>query len=169
MKVTPLAPLLLAALLAPAAGEAHGVAVEIDRGEGGVAARARYEGGRPLAGARYEVVSPAQPERAFEEGRTDRHGWLVFVPDAPGTWRVRIADASGHGHVFQVEVPPAPPASALAEAARPAAGAPERPAPPAAPSPSALPAALRSLLGAAALALAFGALYLVQRRRRGGR
>jgi nickel transport protein len=162
MKATLLAPLLLAALLAPAAADAHGIEVEIDRREGGVAARARYEGGRPLAAARYEIVSPAHPERAFEEGRTDRHGWLAFVPDAPGAWRVRIADASGHGHVFTVEVPPAP---AVAGARPPAAV--EQPAPPA--SRAALPAALRSLLGAAALALVFGALYVVQRRRRDGR
>ena len=121
MKPPALALLALAALVAPAAAVAHGVSVEIDRRDGAVAVRARYEGGRPLADARFEVVSPAQPERAFAAGRTDRHGWLVFVPDAPGTWRVRIADASGHGGLAEIEAAPPAPASALAT---PAAAAP---------------------------------------------
>ncbi len=188
MKPTAPALLALAALLAPAAAGAHGVSVEVDRRDGAVAARARYEGGRPLAGARFEVVSPAHPERAFEAGRTDRHGWLVFVPDAPGTWRVRIADASGHGGLAAVEVlpasqPPAAPAPPVpgdenrdplalrqAQGERTSSGgSPSASEPPPAAPATALPAPLRTALGAAALALAFAALFLVHRRRRGGR
>lgn len=123
MKPSALAPLLAAALLAPGAASAHGVSVEVERRGGGVAARARWEGGGPLAGARYAIVSPADPGRAVEEGLTDAHGWVAFVPDAPGTWRVRIVDASGHGHLAEIEVPP----SAVSAAVAAEAGSPVRP------------------------------------------
>jgi hypothetical protein len=94
----------LAVLSAPGAAGAHGVEAEVARSDADIAVRARYHGGRPLAGASYEVVSPAHPERAHETGRTDRHGWVAFEADAPGTWRIRIADASGHGRLVEVEV-----------------------------------------------------------------
>jgi nickel transport protein len=167
MKLERLVPLVLAALLAPAPAVAHGVVVEIERRDGAVAARARYEGGRPLAGARYEVVSPASPERAFDEGRTDRHGWVAFVPDAPGTWRVRIVDDSGHGRVAMIEVTSTATATSTAT---PTSTSTPSATPSATPTSAFAPSrAVRSLLGATALALAFGALHAVQRRRRGGR
>jgi len=168
--------LAVAALLAPAPAGAHGVHVEVQREGGAVAVRARYEGGRPLAGARYEVVSPAHPERAFAEGTTDRHGWVAFSPDAAGAWSVRIVDAAGHGKVATVEIRAAEMAAGEAGAATstptatPTATATatsaETSIPIAAPTAARLPYALRSLLGAAALALAFGAIWAVQRRRR---
>jgi hypothetical protein len=34
---------------------------------------------------------------AAQVGRTDRNGRIVFVPDRPGTWRVRAFSEDGHG------------------------------------------------------------------------
>jgi nickel transport protein len=171
MKPERLAALAVAALLAPAAGRAHGIDVEVRREGGTVAVRARYEGGRPLAGARYEVVSPARPERAFDEGTTERHGWVAFVPDAPGAWRVRIVDASGHGRVVEVEVPSAPPAAIAGAPARPpvsaASGAAPREPPADARDRRAAPGAslLRIGGGLVILGTIFSGLFLVLRRR----
>ena len=131
-----------ACLALPAA--AHEVAAEVAR-DGAIAVRARGHGGEGLAGAEVEVFSPADPATPSWKGRTDRRGWVAFVPDAPGRWRVRIVDATGHGIVTDVEVPA--PGAAVAP-------------PASAPAPSALPTLVRPLAGVALVAAIFGFLYL---------
>jgi nickel transport protein len=117
----------LAVLSVPGAAGAHGVEAEVERSGAGIAVRARFHGGAPLAGASYEVLSPDHPERPHAAGRTDRHGWVAFVANAPGTWRIRIADASGHGRLVEVEVAPADLAVAHPAAEpRPSTSAPRR-------------------------------------------
>jgi hypothetical protein len=174
LKPPPLALAALVALSAPAAAIAHAVVEEVDRRGDDLAVRLRYAGGKPLAGARYEVVSPASPQGSHDAGRTDREGWVVLSPDAPGTWTIRIVDATGHGRIVTVEVSaraPAgdPPGAPAADAAAPAAI--EAPADPAAaresePSASLLARLTRPLAGGAVLFLAFAAVHAVQRRRR---
>jgi nickel transport protein len=109
-----------------------------------VAVRALFADGRGLARARYQVFSPAEPGIPWQEGETDRDGWLAFVPDAPGRWRVKVVDASGHGLDVGVDVE--------ASAAR------------AAPSPGAAAAFLRPALGAVVAAAVFAALIAWRRR-----
>ncbi len=138
-----LLPLLVAACLASPAA-AHEVTSEVVRGRA-VAVRAMAHDGAALAGAAAEVFSPSDGAAPFWQGRTDRNGWVSFVPDAPGRWRVRVMDATGHGMVIPVDVP-APGAAG----AQPAGD----------PSPSALAAVARPLLGVALVAAVFGLLYL---------
>jgi nickel transport protein len=52
------------------------------------------------------VFAPSDPRVPFQKGRTDRAGWLAFVPSEPGGWRVQVVDATGHG--LAVEVPGEP-------------------------------------------------------------
>jgi nickel transport protein len=149
------------ALALPAVPRAHAVSGEVERRGSAFAVRARYEGGKPLAGAAYQVLRPGRPERVQGEGRTDAQGWVEFVPDVPGAWRVRIVDASGHGRVVTVEVADAasaPEPSVAPVAVPPASAAVARPFP-----------VLRTAAGALAIAIAFSTLRAVQRRRRGGR
>jgi nickel transport protein len=101
------------ALALPAAALAHGVSHEVERRGAAYAVRARYPGGAPLAGATYQVLPPGEPARVRAQGKTDAQGWVSFVPDVPGRWRIRILDATGHGRVVTVDVP-APPASPAA-------------------------------------------------------
>lgn len=142
------APLLLAALavVAPRHAGAHEVLHEIawDRA---VALRACAADGDPLAYATYEVYSPADPRIPHQKGRTDREGWLAFVPSTPGRWRVKVLDDTGHG--LEVALDASPPALA-SRAAAPATAA----------------LVLRPLVGLAAIAATFGVLLAVQRRRR---
>jgi hypothetical protein len=105
---------LAAALALPLPAAAHGVSQEIERRGAACAVRARYEGGAPLAGAFYQVISPGEPQRILREGRTGSQGWVEFVPDVPGRWRVRIVDATGHGRVVAVDVAEVAPASPVA-------------------------------------------------------
>jgi nickel transport protein len=135
----------LLALALPAAAAAHEVTHEVVYGKA-VAVRARYAGAEPLAYAEYQVFSPADPKIPWQKGRTDRDGWLAFVPSQPGTWRVQVSDGSGHGMILSVS-----------------AGAPL-------PEPSRAEGALSWVvrLGAALLAvgIVFAGLAALQRRRR---
>jgi nickel transport protein len=139
---------LAAALALPLAAGAHEVEHEVVRGRA-VAVRAWYAGGEPLAYAEYQLFAPSDPRVPFQKGRTDRAGWVAFVPSEAGRWRVKIADASGHGLELAVSADP--------EAAAPAA-------PPPPPSRT-----LRSLAGVAVIGLAFAALFAVHRLRRRSR
>jgi nickel transport protein len=139
-----LAAVLLAAALPTAA---HEVLHEVQRGRA-VAVRAWFPDGESLTYVPAEVFSPADPAIPHWKGRTDRNGWIAFVPDVEGQWRVRIVDASGHGLDTTVEV--AVPGG-----------------PTGAPSPaSSLAVSLRPLLGAAAIAAIFGFLWWRGRRSR---
>lgn len=143
------APLLAAAAvaaLAPGAPRAHEVLHEVERSRA-VAVRAYFADGEALAYAQYEVYSPADPKVPHQKGRTDRDGWLAFVPTAPGAWRVKVLDGGGHGLALEVE-------SARASADGSASAAPA----------STAAFVLRPLVGLAAIAAVFALLVGVHRR-----
>jgi nickel transport protein len=132
-------------------GIAHEVLHEVQRGRA-VAVRAWFPDGESLAYVQAEVFSPADDKVPYWKGRTDRNGWLAFVPDVPGKWRVRIVDATGHGLDTHVDVT-APDATG---------------APPSAPSSGmgAAAVAMRPIAGVALIAALFGFLYLRGKRRK---
>jgi nickel transport protein len=140
--------LALACLLALSAGNAHAHETlhEVARGKA-VAVKAYFADGEVLAYTAYEVYSPADAKIPYQKGRTDRSGWLAFVPDAPGKWRVKVIDDTGHGLDIQVD------AEAQGAAHSPAGEA-----------PSGLAFVLRPLVGLAAIGAVFAALYLAYRR-----
>ncbi len=137
-----------AALAAPARARGHEVLHEVAR-DRAVAVRAYFADGEVLAYDPYEVYSPADATLPHQKGRTDRQGWLAFVPDAPGKWRVKVTDASGHGLDLEID------ASAAGRSGADAPG-------------SALAFALRPVAGLAAIGLVFGALFALYRRKAGG-
>lgn len=142
--------LALAAATSPAF--AHEVLHEVQRGRA-VAVHAWFPDGESLAYVQAEVFSPADGKIPYWKGRTDRNGWLAFVPDVPGSWRVRIVDATGHGLDTLVEVAPETgPAAASGDGAGKRA--------------STLSLALRPVAGVALIAAIFGFLYLRGRRKR---
>lgn len=136
---------LAALALSAAPAAAHETLHEIRR-DRAVAVRATFADGQALAYAAYEVYSPADPRIPWQKGRTDRAGWLAFVPDVPGRWRVKVVEADGHGLDLEVD--------ALAAGAAPPAPA------------SGAAFVLRPLLGLAVIGAAFAALYLARRRGR---
>ena len=136
--------------VAPLRAGAHEVLHEVQR-ERAVAVRAFFPDGEVLAYQQAEVYSPADPRIPYWKGRTDRNGWLAFVPDVPGKWRVRVVDATGHGLDTQVDVDPA------AAGTGPGGGSPS--------GIGTLAFALRPLVGVAVVAAVFGGLYLYRRRR----
>jgi nickel transport protein len=94
--------LVLALLGAASPVRAHEVLHAVERGKA-VAVKAYLAGGEALAYAEYQVFSPADPKIPHQKGRTDRAGYLAFVPDPPGKWRVVITDATGHGLDIEVD------------------------------------------------------------------
>ncbi len=122
---------------------AHEVQYEVVRGSA-LAMKVYFADGEPLMYTEYEVYSPQDSGIPYQKGRTDRRGYLSFVPDTPGQWRVRVIDQSGHGLDVRVE-------SASAWPARePARGR----------------AWLRPLGGLLAIAAIFLVLYLLSRKGR---
>lgn len=146
--------LLAAAILALAPPSlAHEVLHEVERGRA-VAVRVHYPDGEGLAYVEAEVFSPADARIPHWKGRTDRNGFVSFVPDVPGKWRLRVVDSTGHGLDTVVEVPA--PGAAAGEAA-----APERDA-----RGSSTGVRLRPLAGVAVIVAVFGLLFLFGRARR---
>jgi len=144
--------LALAGLLALAASPAaaHETLHELQRGKA-IAVKAYAADGEVLANAACEVYSPADPGVPHQKGRTDRGGWVAFVPDSPGKWRVKVIGDTGHG--LEVEVDAEVPGGAPAALAPPAG------------SVSSAAFALRPLLGLAAIAAVFAALFFTYRRK----
>jgi nickel transport protein len=152
----------LAALVPVAPAAAHEILHEVQRGRA-VAVRIFESDGDPVAGALYEVYAPSRPDRPWQTGRTDGAGWLAFVPASPGSWRVRVIEAAGHGLDIAVEHPgPAPTPQPGASAGAPLASPPLRAD---ATAPSGAAFVLRPLLGIAVIGVVFSALYLAWRKR----
>jgi len=147
--------LVVAALLAGPA-LAHETLHQVVPGRG-LAVRAYESDGDPLALVPFEVYSPAEPGRPWTTGLTDRDGWLAFVPNGPGRWRVRVIEPTGHGLDLSVDVPLPAGIAAAAPAAPPAAGPIE--------GAGGVAFVLRPLLGLAVIGLVFTALVLAWRKK----
>jgi nickel transport protein len=137
----------LAASLGAAPAAAHETLHEVRR-DRAVAVRATFADGEPLAYRAFEVYAPSDPKIPWQKGRTDRAGWLAFVPSGPGTWRVRVIDETGHG--LDLEIDGASPGAVPAGS-------------------GAVPAVafvLRPLAGLTAIGAVFAVLYLRHRKGR---
>lgn len=103
-RTEPLFALLAAAFLILLASEAlaHGVDHKVSRAEAVVVVFSSHHQAA-MADVGYRVFSP-DGRSLFAQGRTDALGRAVFVPDAPGTWRVLMATDDGHGAKVEVVV-----------------------------------------------------------------
>jgi nickel transport protein len=108
--------LVLALLCAATPAGAHEVLHAVERGKA-VAVKVYFADGEALAYSEYQVFSPTDAKIPYQKGRTDRAGYLAFVPDPPGKWRVVITDATGHGLDVEVDVARQEPGKAAASAA----------------------------------------------------
>jgi nickel transport protein len=143
---------LLILLVSAPVARAHEVLHTVERGKA-VAVKAYFADGEVLAYREYQVFSPADARIPYQKGRTDRSGYIAFMPDAPGAWRVVVTDDTGHGLDTKVEV------AALGEAQPQGKSA----------AVSSWAFALRPILGASAIAVIFVALLYAYRRRGPGK
>lgn len=149
-------PAVLIAVLAvaPGATHAHEVLHELRPG-GALALKAYFPDGEVLAYSAYEIWSPVDPKIPYQKGRTDRLGWLSFVPDVPGRWRVKVIEEGGHGLDLEIDTTTLASAGAKSSSSNGAAG-----------SVHSAAFVLRPILGVAIIAALFLALIALYRRRR---
>lgn len=70
----------------------------------GVSVRVFYEPDDPASYSSYEVFGP-RDKLPHQKGRTDRNGFVTFLPDRKGTWIITVKGESEHGfHGAQFEV-----------------------------------------------------------------
>jgi nickel transport protein len=131
------------------AARAHEVLHTIEHGKA-IAVKAFFADGEVLAYTDYQVFSPSDPRIPYQKGRTDRSGYLAFVPDGPGAWRVKVTDTTGHGLDLVVEVGAPSTNSKTRQGAELASWA----------------FAIRPVLGVGIIAALFALLVLLYRRKR---
>lgn len=94
--------ILASLLLLTALGYAHSVDYQVDSVKA-IAVTARFADEDVASYSPFEVFRP-QEKIAFQTGRTDQLGRVVFAPDKPGTWLVKVQAESTHG-LHGVSVP----------------------------------------------------------------
>lgn len=94
--------IIVIALLVTRFVHAHEVLHNVERGKA-IAVKAYYADGEPLAYSEYQIFSPADQTIPHQKGRTDRVGYLAFVPNIPGAWKVKVSESSGHGFETTVD------------------------------------------------------------------
>jgi nickel transport protein len=86
--------LLIMALLYASALCAHTVNFEVQ--QKGLAVRIFYGADDPSSYSEYEVFGPGD-KLPHQTGRTDRNGFVSFVPDRQGVWKIKVLGESSHG------------------------------------------------------------------------
>ncbi len=108
---------LAAVVLLATVAHGHGIRKSVSRSEA-IVVELSYEDGTAFSNERYEIFREGETV-AFQTGRTDALGRIVFVPDRAGGWRLRAFSEGGHGVDFTIENE-APAGAGGAEAALPA-------------------------------------------------
>lgn len=91
---------LLLAINLPA--QAHTVNYQVENK--GLSARIFYDVDDPASYSAYEIYGPGD-KIVFQKGRTDRNGFVSFLPDRKGLWRIKVMSESEHGiHAVDVKI-----------------------------------------------------------------
>jgi nickel transport protein len=85
---------LFTATLLASSAQAHSINYQVE--QKGMAVRAYYSEKDAAAYSRYELYGPGDKE-PHQTGRTDKNGYLAFVPDRSGTWKLQVWGESTHG------------------------------------------------------------------------
>ena len=83
-------------VLFSALGYCHSVDYQVDSARAVVVATRFSDEDDVASYSPFEVFRP-QEKIAFQTGRTDQLGRVVFAPDKPGTWLVKVQADSTHG------------------------------------------------------------------------
>jgi nickel transport protein len=82
--------------------EAHSIHYQVENK--GISVRIFYSPEEPASYSAYEIFGP-EDKIPHKKGRTDKNGFVSFLPDRAGKWLIRASGESDHGHHgVQVEV-----------------------------------------------------------------
>jgi nickel transport protein len=82
--------------------EAHSVHYQVENK--GISVRVFYAEDDPASYSAYEIFGPGD-KITHQKGRTDRNGFVSFLPDRKGKWIIKVFGESEHGmHGAQIEV-----------------------------------------------------------------
>ena len=88
-------PAVLFLLLAAAPwANAHSINYQVE--QKGMAVRAFYSEKDAAVYSQYELYGPGD-KNPHQIGRTDKNGYVGFVPDRPGVWKLQVWGESTHG------------------------------------------------------------------------
>jgi len=91
---------IIAGLYSP--GIAHSVHYQVENK--GISVRIFYAPDDPASYSQYEIFGPGD-KIPHQKGRTDKNGFVSFLPDRPGKWLIKVWGESDHGyHGAQIEV-----------------------------------------------------------------
>jgi len=89
-------------LLIYSGAEAHSVHYQVENK--GISVRVFYAEDDPASYSSYEIFGPGDTI-THQKGRTDRNGFVSFLPDRKGKWIIKVFGESEHGmHGAQIEV-----------------------------------------------------------------
>jgi len=86
--------LILLAVICASRAEAHSINYQVE--QKGMAVRAYYSEKDAASYSQYELFGPGDKD-PYQTGRTDRNGYIGFVPDRPGVWKLQVWGESTHG------------------------------------------------------------------------
>ena len=93
---------ITALLLMYSGAEAHSVQYQVENR--GISVRVFYSADDPASYSQYEIFGPGDTI-TYQKGRTDKNGFVSFLPDRKGKWLIKIWGESDHGyHGAQIEV-----------------------------------------------------------------
>lgn len=89
-------------LMMYSAAFAHAVHYRVENK--GISVRVFYAEDDPASYSAYEIFGPGDTI-PHQKGRTDKNGFLSFLPDRQGRWIIKVSGESEHGmHGAQIEV-----------------------------------------------------------------
>lgn len=81
---------------------AHSIHYDVQ--QKGISTRIFYSEKDPASYSEYEIYGPGE-KMPHQTGRTDKNGFVSFVPDRTGAWKIKILGESSHGfHGVTIEV-----------------------------------------------------------------
>ena len=93
---------LMLLLLTYSGAEAHSIHYRVENK--GISVRVFYAADDPASYSSYEILGPGDTI-PHQKGRTDRNGFVSFLPDRQGKWAIKVYGESEHGmHRVQIEV-----------------------------------------------------------------
>jgi nickel transport protein len=82
-------------LLIYSGAEAHSVHYQVENK--GISARIFYSADAPASYSQFEIFGPGD-KIPHQKGRTDKNGFVSFLPDRAGVWIIKVFGESDHGY-----------------------------------------------------------------------